>query len=62
MWKVILGSETNYLEQSKSISKVSLEKQWKLDSAAKSACLMSDKGHVCIGTFNGSTFLLNMHV
>lgn len=49
-------------EQSSQTLTITLEKKWELKSMVKGICLLSDQGHVCVGTFDGTTFMWNIKV
>lgn len=41
---------------------IKLQQSWQMKTPVKSACLFSDGGHVCVGTFDGSILLWNIGV
>lgn len=41
---------------------ITVDKKFKINSAAKCVCLLSDKGHVAVGTFNGTITMWNVEV
>lgn len=55
LWKI------QPIQLSQSIS-IAMEKKWELNSIVKGMCLMSDQGHVFVGTFDGTAYMWNIQV